>query len=96
MTLPSHYPVVVAPDSPVLNGLTAFELNSDEGKYDPRGRRTQLPCIYEWKGPHPSHPVKFKESRTYVYLVDPSLEGKEVAQKLWMDEKVPGGPVAGT
>ncbi|KAI0793096.1 hypothetical protein BC629DRAFT_1592997 [Irpex lacteus] len=85
ITIPDRYPVTVPADSPVLCGLTASE------KYNNAERSPQLPFIYEHLGPHPSHRVKFPESRTFVYLVDPSPEGKAVADALWMAQKVPRG-----
>ncbi|KAI0083169.1 hypothetical protein BDY19DRAFT_998784 [Irpex rosettiformis] len=88
MPLPTVYPVIVPDNSPVLRGLvpcTAIQIES---------RPSQLPVIYEWIGPHPSHPVKFEGSRTYVYLVDPSPEGKRVAEALWIAQKVPDGHIS--
>ncbi|KAI0083298.1 hypothetical protein BDY19DRAFT_910704 [Irpex rosettiformis] len=83
--LPSVYPVAVASNSPVLRGLVPCTL------YDSNRRSTQLPMLYEYPFPHPSHRVKLPGSRTYVYLVDPSPEGKAIADALMMAQVVPSG-----
>lgn len=87
--LPTCYPVTVPSESPVLSGLSV----SDLGVLD--GRNPRLPVLYQYAGDHPSHRVKFKESRTFVYLIDPTPEGKAMALKLWMSIKIPGGFASG-
>ncbi len=87
MTLPSVYPVNVDADSPVLRGLTRLEIPD---------RNPLLPPLYAYNGDHPHHRLRPSNRRTYVYLVDPSPKGKEMAIKIANSMKVPSGPISGT
>ncbi|KAI0091806.1 hypothetical protein BDY19DRAFT_991480 [Irpex rosettiformis] len=84
--VPAIYPVHVPDDSPVLRGLEMVEI----AERDP-----QLPALYKYIGQHLSHRVKFPSSITYVLLVDPSTEGKEVYDAISDAQEVPSGPIAG-
>ncbi|KAI0084163.1 hypothetical protein BDY19DRAFT_910009 [Irpex rosettiformis] len=81
----SVYPARLPDDSPVLRGLVPCT------SYDTTRRSPQLPILYEYPSAHPSHRVKFEESRTYVYLVDPSAEGKAISDALGMAQGIPSG-----
>lgn len=70
----------------MLTGLVPFNV--------PR-RSTQLPPLYLFPGPHLYHPVKFPFSRTFVYLLDSSPEGKKLSFDLSEAQPVPPGPVEG-
>ncbi|KAI0086699.1 hypothetical protein BDY19DRAFT_908118 [Irpex rosettiformis] len=70
-------------DPSVLKDLTPFPIV---------GRSPKVPPIFEYHGPHPYHRVKSSESRTFVYLLDPSPEGKDYAYALSESLGVPGGP----
>ncbi|KAI0083660.1 hypothetical protein BDY19DRAFT_910432 [Irpex rosettiformis] len=85
IVLPPVYPVTVPVDSPVLRGLVPST------SYDNTRRSRQLPCLYEYPLPHPSHRVKFPGSRTFVYLVDPSPENKAITDALFMSQGIPSG-----
>ncbi|KAI0084503.1 hypothetical protein BDY19DRAFT_997719 [Irpex rosettiformis] len=85
--LPDEYPVRVPDDSPVLTGLEKLDIPSR----DPR-----LPTVYTYAGAHPLHPTKILSlGTTYVYLVDPSPDGKDVFAALSNTQKVPSGPIDG-
>lgn len=87
--MPKVYPVIVPNESPVLRGLTLSKENELEGR-DPR-----LPTLYDFEGDHPPHRIKFKESRTFAYLIDPSPKGKSIALALWLSLKISGGSASG-
>lgn len=86
MQLPQAYPVTVPDDSPVMRGLRPFKVP---------GRDPLLPPFYEHDGPHPRHRLKFPDSRTFVYLVDPSDEGKDLFTAISNAQRVPSGMIKG-
>ncbi|KAJ3553559.1 hypothetical protein NM688_g3547 [Phlebia brevispora] len=70
------------------------------GPLDVDGRSPELPPIYEWTGEdsgedtHPQRPLSPAHAwsgRTYVIFIDPSDEGKALAQKLGGRQKIPLG-----
>ncbi|KAI0688287.1 hypothetical protein BC835DRAFT_1419293 [Cytidiella melzeri] len=77
----------IDPSSPVLRDLTVFDI----ANRDPR-----LPGIYVYTGdtPHPQHRVQAVGSRTFVYLTDPSEEGKTAAKEAAHSQTVPGGIIS--
>ena len=81
-----HYPTFPDVDPSVLQGLTPVSLV---------GRSKQLPQLYTFEGPHPSHRAKTSQGRTFVYLLDSSPEGKALSLALSESMGVPGGPVSG-
>jgi hypothetical protein len=82
LNLPFSYPVAVEDDSPVLDGLEILQLPDR----DPR-----LPPIYVFPEPHPAHRLRIARSVTYVYLVDPSNDGKAIFDGLSQTQSVPNG-----
>ncbi len=87
--IPERYPFTAPVGSPVLRGLVV------SNAYKSTERLPLFPLIYEFKGPHPSHRVKLRGSRTFVYLVDSSPRGKALADAIWSTQTVPGGSVRG-
>ncbi|KAI0091813.1 hypothetical protein BDY19DRAFT_904411 [Irpex rosettiformis] len=84
-SLPDEYPVYVPEGSPVLKGLEKLDLLD---------RHPRLPAIYKYAGQHPLHLAKLLSvGTTYVYLVDPSPEGKETFAALSDAQEVPSGPI---
>lgn len=59
------------------------------------GRNPLLPPIYRYIGKHPQRRhLTSTSSSTYVYLVDPSPQGKKYAKKLAKELKIPYGRLA--
>ncbi len=87
--IPEHYPFTASEGSPVLRGLVVSQA------YRTTDRPPLFPVIYEFHGPHPSHRVKFRGSRTFVYLIDSTPEGKALADAIWSTQTIPGGSVRG-
>ena len=83
--VPTAYPVCVARNSPVLNGLRPV---------DTPCRSSQLPSLYIYDGDHPFHRVKPPGCHTYVYLVDSSEAGKLVFEDISEAQNVPAGPIS--
>ena len=80
------YPTFANVDPAVLQGLSPVNIVD---------RAKKLPQLYTFEGAHPSHRVKTSSSRTFVYLLDSSPQGKALAHTLSESMDVPGGPVSG-
>lgn len=86
VSLPSRYPVELPPRHPALRNLTRIKLPE---------RHPLLPPLYKFD------PSKFHQlcpevtGSIYVYLFDPSPEGKEVFCAIEEFLPVPAGPVEG-
>ncbi|KAI0734354.1 hypothetical protein BC629DRAFT_1600858 [Irpex lacteus] len=87
--IPERYPFIATEGSAVLRGLVVSKA------YRSTDRPPLFPVIYEFNGPHPSHRVKFRGSRTFVYLIDSTPRGKALADAIWSTQTVPGGSVRG-
>lgn len=74
-------------DSPVLTDLELVDIPN---------RHPLHPPLYKYTKSHPHHRLRPKGRSTYVYLIDPSPEGKAVAVAIEKEMKVPPGPISGT
>ena len=86
MALPEIYPVFVNLGSPCLKDLQP---------YGTPGRNPTLPPIYQYMKQHPLRSRQSPEHRTFIYLVDSSVKGKENFEKICLAQKVPKGPIGG-
>lgn len=87
MTLPDAYPVTLPVGHPVLRDLTPVHIPN---------RNPLHPPLYSYDKPHPHHRIRPEKGVTYVYLVDPSPEGKEIACAIEDKMEVPAGPISGS
>lgn len=87
MAIPTVYPVSVPEGSPVLLDLEVFDIPN---------RNPLHPPLYKYTKSHPHHRLRPEGRSTYVYLIDPSPEGKAVAVAIEKEMKVPPGPISGT
>ncbi len=87
MAVPDMYPVSLPAGHPVLRDLDPVSIPN---------RNPRHPPLYRYDKPHPHHPVRPKGGVTYVYLVDPSPEGKVAACAVENVMMVPAGPVSGS
>lgn len=87
MAVPSVYPVTVPEGSSVLLDLEVLDIPD---------RHPLHPQLYKYTKAHPHHRLRPKNRSTYVYLIDPSPEGKAVAVAIEKEMKVPPGPISGT
>ena len=73
-------------------------LRDVKGPANIAGRSLSLPPIYEWCGQEP-HPQRIDDldvsntsiGKTYIFLIDPSDEGKETADVLGQAQRIPLG-----
>ena len=61
---------------PTTEALANLELVPNLGR-DPR-----LPQIYRYVGQHPKRRSQAEDATTYVYFIDPTIEGKALAREL--------------